>query len=118
MSRQERVLPSLTFDFNFQRVESPIEQQVLPSSKTFQQISHKGTNGLAFAKDHRYNLYHENIYSVLRSRCTGGVHGREDSSVELMTEHAQSMSEKGFVGLLRWMYVLLTSQSPSANSYP
>lgn len=114
MSSKERVLPSLAFDFNFQTVESPAEPKVSDSSKEFEQIGRKGTNGI-FTKDYRNKLYHENVYHIIRSRYAGG---RENSSIELCTNNAQDLSERGSTGLLNWMYDVSISQSVSTNIYP
>ncbi len=107
MSNQERVLPSLTFDIKFHRVEPSTEPKPSNSSKAIEQTSRRNTYESAAVQDYRHKLYHENVYGVIDSRYAGGVRGREDSSVELVTGHAQDISGKGFVGLLRWMYGLL-----------
>ena len=92
-------IPSLTFHFEFSKEELRINQPNHSVSNPIPQ------NRRQENKDNRLKLFQEKAHSVLNSRYTGGIHGREDATAELVTQNTTETIEGSSPEIFRWMYV-------------
>ena len=102
------VVPSLTFHFNFDKENPEPLQPIKSGAKTVEK------NPPREAKERRVQQFHENVNDVLSSRYIGGIHGQEDSTAELFTNHATSTTDRP--DLLTWMWVLHRSTLTIADA--
>lgn len=104
------VLPSLTFHFKLGKVATEEEYQTSTAPRSVKQSARPD------AKEYRYKLYHENIFNVVRSRYTDGIHGRHNSTVELVTDSAHEALGRRRPELVKWMYALPIQDTSLAKS--
>ncbi len=105
----EYLLPSLNFHFDTAQVNPEEETQISTMTRSIKQSTRLD------AKEYRYKSYHENIDNIVRSQYVGGIHGREDSTAELITNNAQESSNRRQPALLKWMYVACIAKSGHAH---
>lgn len=97
ISSNQTLLPSLKLPFKFRKPDTKGKAKIAdaPIAARIRSSPEK--------KDYRSKLYDENVLSVVHSRYTDGIHGREGCIANLFVEGAQDTQSERPSQLLQWM---------------